>query len=268
VDLTKQLLYVVNDGRITRILPVSSGNGAHYRTKNGQLATALTPVGRYVIQRRIVGVQVADLGTLYDPEYFYKGWAIHGSGSVPGYPASHGCIRMPAGFARLLYGSTKLGMTVVIADVPAAPRVAPTPTIVFEGPADESNNSAVSWVPEKSPSGPVSVLVSASDHRALVLRNGIVIGSAPVTVKGVVTGTWAYALRGIDQNGQHWVRLQLSGTASAGEQVSLSEWQRFIAPDAFKKAVASVVQPGMTIVVTSDSLRTAAAPVTVLESGT
>jgi len=40
-----------------------------------------------------------------------------------------------------------------------------------------------------------------------------------------------------------------------------------VAPDAFKKAVAGVVQPGMTIVVTPDSLRTAAAPVTVLESG-
>ena len=229
-----------------------------------------TPTGIFTILQK----QVEHYSSKYDAapmpymeRLTWQGVALH-AGRLPGYPASHGCIRMPAGFARLLYGSTKLGMTVVIADVPAAPRVAPTPTIVFEGPADESNNSAVSWVPEKSPSGPVSVLVSASDHRALVLRNGIVIGSAPVTVKGVVTGTWAYALRGIDQNGQHWVRLQLSGTASAGEQVSLSEWQRFIAPDAFKKAVASVVQPGMTIVVTSDSLRTAAAPVTVLESGT
>jgi L,D-transpeptidase-like protein len=197
----------------------------------------------------------------------WRGVALH-AGHLPGYPASHGCIRMPAGFAKLLYGSTKLGMTVVVADVPAAPRVAPTPTIVSEGPADESSNSAVSWVPERSPSGPVSVLISASDHRALVLRNGVIIGSAPVTVKGAVTGTWAYALRSVDVDGQHWVRLQLSGTVPAGDQVSSAEWQRFIAPDAFKKAVASIVQPGMTIVVTPDSLRTAAAPVTILESGT
>jgi trimethylamine:corrinoid methyltransferase-like protein len=94
-----------------------------------------------------------------------------------------------------------------------------------------------------------------------------VIGSAPVTVAGAVTGTWAYALRSIDKDGQHWVRLQLSGAPSADQQVPPREWQRFIAPDAFKKAVASVVEPGMTIVVTPDSLRTAAAPVTVLESG-
>ncbi|MFN2537135.1 MAG: peptidoglycan-binding protein, partial [Mycobacteriales bacterium] len=89
VDLTKQVLYLIKDNRITRIVPVSSGSGTHYLTKKGHRATALTPIGHYVIQRRIVGVRVADLGTLYDPEYFYKGWAIHGSSSVPGYPASH-----------------------------------------------------------------------------------------------------------------------------------------------------------------------------------
>jgi hypothetical protein len=89
-----------------------------------------------------------------------------------------------------------------------------------------------------------------------------------VTIEGAVTGTWAYALRSIDAAGQHWVRLQLSGTPSADQPVPPTEWKRFVAPEAFKKVVAAVVAPGMTVVVTSDSLRTAAAPVTVLESGT
>ena len=229
-----------------------------------------TPTGVFTILQK----QIEHYSSKYDSapmpymeRLTWYGVALH-AGRLPGYPASHGCIRMPAGFAKLLYGSTKLGMTVVIADIPAAPRVAPTPTIVSEGPADESSNTAVSWDPGKSPSGPVSVVVSASDRRALVLRNGVVIGSAPVTVKGAVTGTWAYALRSIDKDGQHWVRLQLSGAAASNEQVSSGEWQRFVTPETFKKAVAGVVQPGMTIVVTPDSLRTAAAPVTILESGT
>jgi hypothetical protein len=175
---------------------------------------------------------------------------------------------MPANFAKLLYGSTKLGMTVVIADIAASPRVAPTPSFVSEGPADTPSNSAVVWDPTKSPSGPVSVIVSASDRRALILRNGVVIGSGPVTVTGAVNGTWAYALRSIDKDGQHWVRLRLSGTPGPDQQVSPAEWQRFVAPDTLKKAVAGIVSPGMTIVVTADSLRTAAAPVMVLESAT
>lgn len=228
-----------------------------------------TPTGIFTILQK----QVEHYSSKYDnapmpymERLTWEGVALH-AGHLPGYPASHGCIRMPAGFAKLLYGSTKLGMTVVIADVPAAPRVAPTPAIVSAGPADIAGNDEVAWNPEKSPSGPVSIIVSASDGRALVLRNGIVIGSAPVAIKGAVSGTWAYALRSIEADGQHWVRLQLSEEPLPDQQVPSAEWQRFIAPENFKKAVDTVVAPGMTIVVTPESLRTAAAPVTLLESG-
>ena len=114
VDLTKQVLYVVKDGHIARILPVSSGNGAKYRTKSGHLATALSPVGHYTIQRVIHGERVADLGTLYDPQYFYKGWAIHGSNSVPPYPASHGCTRVTRTDAKWLLGQIGVGTRVYV----------------------------------------------------------------------------------------------------------------------------------------------------------
>jgi peptidoglycan hydrolase-like protein with peptidoglycan-binding domain len=114
VDLTKQVLYVVKGGQITRILPVSSGSGVKYRTKSGSLATALSPVGYYTVQRRIVGERHADLGTLYDPQYFYKGWAIHGSNSVPAYPASHGCIRVTRTDAKWLLGQIAVGTHVYV----------------------------------------------------------------------------------------------------------------------------------------------------------
>ncbi len=112
VDLTRQVLYVVKGGRIARIMPVSSGNGATYSQKDGGTARALTPVGHYRIQRRIVGERVADLGTLYDPQYFYGGWAIHGSNSVPARPASHGCVRVTRADAKALLGLLRNGMDV------------------------------------------------------------------------------------------------------------------------------------------------------------
>ena len=114
VDLTKQVLYVVKDGAITRILPVSSGSGEKYKTKKGNTATALSPVGYYQIQRRIVGERKADLGTLYDPQYFYKGWAIHGSNSVPAYPASHGCVRVTRTDAKWLLKQIGVGTRVYL----------------------------------------------------------------------------------------------------------------------------------------------------------
>ena len=114
VDLTKQVLYVVKGGKIARIMPVSSGNGASYAQTNGAKARALTPVGYYTIERRIVGERVADLGTLYDPQYFYRGWAIHGSNSVPAGPASHGCIRVSRANGKYLLEALTVGMGVYV----------------------------------------------------------------------------------------------------------------------------------------------------------
>jgi peptidoglycan hydrolase-like protein with peptidoglycan-binding domain len=114
VDLTKQVLYVVKGGAVQRILPISSGNGATYTQKDGSTARALTPTGWYKIERRIVGVREADLGTLYDPQYFYRGWAIHGSNSVPAGPASHGCIRVTRADAKWLLSNISIGMSVYL----------------------------------------------------------------------------------------------------------------------------------------------------------
>ena len=50
----------------------------------------------------------------------WRGIALH-AGNLPGYPASHGCIRLPLEFSKLLFGSTSLGMTVVITTIPAVP---------------------------------------------------------------------------------------------------------------------------------------------------
>lgn len=93
VDLDRQLLHLVEEGQRIVTMQVSSGNGETYTSGNGT-AQARTPVGTFVIERRIHGIRQAPLGTLYDPLYFHRGFAIHGSPSVPAYPASHGCVRV------------------------------------------------------------------------------------------------------------------------------------------------------------------------------
>jgi lipoprotein-anchoring transpeptidase ErfK/SrfK len=92
-DLTLQVVYLVEDGRIREILDASSGSGQSY-TVRGDVRVAVTPLGGFQIQRKIDAWRKSDLGLLYRPAYFTGGYALHGAPSVPALPASHGCIRI------------------------------------------------------------------------------------------------------------------------------------------------------------------------------
>ena len=94
VDITRQVLFEVVDGKVEHTLPISTANGATYQSRSG-LATATTPRGDFSIYSKTPGWRTSYLGSLYNPSYFYGGYAIHGSTSVPTYPASHGCVRIP-----------------------------------------------------------------------------------------------------------------------------------------------------------------------------
>ncbi|MGH9008751.1 MAG: L,D-transpeptidase family protein, partial [Acidimicrobiia bacterium] len=102
VDFKRQVLFFWKDGALARILPVSTGNGKKY-CEDGICGVAVTPSGSFRIERRIKGKRKSYLGLLYDPLYFYGGFAIHGSPSVPGYPASHGCVRIPMHVSRWMF---------------------------------------------------------------------------------------------------------------------------------------------------------------------
>lgn len=83
-----QVLYEVRSGKVVRVAHVSTG------------ATGNTPVGRWSVYRRHTGTNRLHMSY---PMYFLRGFAIHGYPSVPPYPASHGCVRVPVWFAPGLY---------------------------------------------------------------------------------------------------------------------------------------------------------------------
>ena len=185
----------------------------------------------------------------------WKGIALH-AGNLPGYPASHGCIRLPRQFSEQLFGATKLGMTVIITSLPSRPNRSDAPDLAAPIAATTTTlaRAPYEWHPERATKGPVSVIVSAADQRAIVLRNGVEIGSAPVRVAGPVNGGWAYALRSWDKSGQQWLKLQFSGQGE-GMAVSPGEGERFDVPWDFKHNVQTVLRPGSIIIVTPQSLK-------------
>lgn len=94
VDKTRQVIFIVRGGAVLWTINTSTGTERPY-TYEGQSALADTPTGVFRFNRQIDGERVGNLGRLWRPKYFHPdGIAIHGSPSIPNYPASHGCVRM------------------------------------------------------------------------------------------------------------------------------------------------------------------------------
>ena len=112
VSLRNQWISVYDAKGWTLRAPVSSGQKGRE-----------TPAGIFsVIQK-----EAEHYSNLYDDAYMphmqritWSGIALHG-GSLPGYPASHGCVRMPFDFAARLFDATRLGMRVIVAPTDLAP---------------------------------------------------------------------------------------------------------------------------------------------------
>ena len=123
VDKTRQLLFLVEDGETKYVINASTGDDRAYVEPDmntpGVLirGTAITPVGQFKTNReRPDGWWVGDLGQIYRPKYFIGGVAIHGSQTVPAYPASHGCVRVTTSAMDMIWesGLLPLGSDVVV----------------------------------------------------------------------------------------------------------------------------------------------------------
>ncbi len=99
VDKTRQVLFEVRRGQVVRVMHVSTG------------ATGNTPVGTWHVYWKQAGLNSHGM---YYSLYWFRGFAIHGYASVPPWPASHGCVRIPMWLAPGLYSRWDLGTTVYI----------------------------------------------------------------------------------------------------------------------------------------------------------
>src|SRR5476649_553071 len=108
---TQQVTFYDADGWILRA-PVSTGTTGRE-----------TPAGVFAVLEK----DKDHHSTLYDDAWMpnmqritWNGIALHG-GPLPGYAASHGCVRMPYGFAEKLFNKTRIGMRVIISPTDAEP---------------------------------------------------------------------------------------------------------------------------------------------------
>ncbi len=189
----------------------------------------------------------------------WEGVALHG-GDLPGYPASHGCIRLPHEFAKRLYSLTVRGTTVIVIDEKTTePTFAAQPGILL-APGDSKSRpleGPFEWNPDRSPDGPVTVVASGSDRMVYVYRNGRPIGRAALEIDDPKRPLGSHAFTMLSgftptssafvpgRPAHQWMAVKTKG------KITLNDLGRRVrvAPE-FAEKVYDIVSPGTTIVVT------------------
>lgn len=271
ISLPEQLLHVYRNGVRIGVSTVSTGKAGHE-----------TPTGVFTILQK----RKEHYSNLYNnapmpymQRLTWGGIALH-AGNLPGYPASHGCVRLPFEFSKKLYAVTANDMTVVVANEGShAPAVsypgwfAPVHPGTGEArgqPADvgDIGTAEYSWNPELAPHGALTVVLSLADQELVAMRNGVEIGRATaVTRGGQVPGTHVYVLLEgeqstpsavvPDRSRRRWLEVaSLAGGDSPDEATVESVLGNggLQLPPAFATDIYDALQPGTTVVVTSESI--------------
>ena len=248
VDLGRQRATVYRNGVRVAVSTISSGKEGHS-----------TPTGVFTILQK----NKDHRSTTYDnapmpymQRLTWKGVALH-AGNLPGYPASHGCVRLPLEFAKILFDNMPMGGTVVIAGGhedpvkrPPAGVLAPSMAgVTPQAKAILTETGTFTWTPDAAPDGPVSIIISTGDQQVVVLRNGVEIGRAKAVVQQQTSESQVMTFAGGKR--PQWIQVGVSDlTGEPAEIISTQQVEQMQLPQAFVAGMRSVIKPGTTVLVT------------------
>jgi hypothetical protein len=257
VSLTEQIAYVYRNGVLIGASTVSTGKKGHE-----------TPTGVFTILQK----HADHYSSIYDSapmpymqRLTWSGVALH-AGRLPGYPASHGCVRMPYEFARRLFDESSTGITVVVSNEKEFPSTVAHPGLF--APIDTKGDAAEElphdgetyvWQPEASTDGPVSVLVTGEDRRIRVFRNGVQIGWSLYTLDDPNRRLTLHVLTLLDDSGStpnafatdRPVRRWQIVSDTTETSVTADELLFGVhVPEDFLRKLTAVLAPGTTLITT------------------
>lgn len=258
VSIPEQLVHVYRGGVEIGVSTCSTGKPGH-RTPTG-VFTILEKERKHV-SSIYKGAQMPNMERLT-----WGGIALH-AGNLPGYPASHGCIRLPLKFSALLYDVTHLGVAVIIADERTQPANVVHPGLMLSSVAESEAKALAQRIAQKrSPGGwetavqyPLtSVVISRADGMAHVTKDGAVVASYPAKIADAARplGTHVYSLVGpaADGSGMLWLSF---GVGKAPKEAHIVNWQgdRSLRRISFydmqrAREVAEALHPGALLTVT------------------
>ena len=253
VDLSRQRATVYRNGVRIAVSTISSGRDGHE-----------TPTGVFTILQKDADHKSSLYNSApmpYQQRLTWDGVALH-AGGLPGYPESHGCVHLPMGFARELFGITKLGATVVVqgnaanhihtSDASLLLPIDPKGQAVSQGDLDAQEYR---WTPERAPTGPLTIIISKRDQRVVVLRNGFEIGRSAAIINDDDPGSHVITLAAGKDGKPRWIYVGLPGhSEDQGRELDEATINRARFPRRFYELVKAELKPGTTILVTQSSV--------------
>jgi hypothetical protein len=265
VSIPDQLVTVYRNGVRIAVSTCSTGRPGH-----------ATPTGTFVILQKDVDHHSSlydDAPMPYMERVTWGGVALH-AGNLPGYPASHGCVRLPRAFAQELYGVTHLGTTVIIGDRNSVPADVLHSGLLISQHTEEMAKQAVQQAKANAQtqqaSGAdvksVSAIISTKEKRIVVFVNGVPVFEDKVTLQqpDLPFGTHVFNLTGPsdDPAKLKWMAVDLSadavidlgqddaGAAQASALLYAATIRRVDVPEATAHRLAALLRPGTTMVIT------------------
>jgi hypothetical protein len=193
----------------------------------------------------------------------WSGVAIH-AGMLPGYPASHGCIRLPLRFSELLFTVTHVGTPVILAGSHTDPREITHPGLVLSQYAEHEYDTVTKNLKGKTNpwaatvqdfSKPVAVLVSSADGTVTLLEDGHTIAEGRATIRdpGTPLGSHAFVLIEAHDGHQGLMWQGVGYSNGSGVKAPVSETaviQRITADQPVIEVMKQRMHPGMVLVTT------------------
>ena len=245
ISIPKQRAYVYRNGILIGVATCSTGKKG-YETPTG----VFTVLGK---AEEHYSNEFDDASMPHMQRLTWNGVALH-AGKLPGYPASHGCVRLPPKFAECLYAVTKVGTPVIIAGDYADPILVEDPGPILGSNAKAQIDAKLGKKAAGGPNAVTSILVSRADNRIYVLQGGAIVadGSANIKDPGKPLGSNVFIWQGSDKSGgSSWEGLGFYADGEGATAPNTSVLERIEGSDDVMEAIKKRLKPG-TVLVTTD----------------
>lgn len=250
VSLPEQLAHVYRNGVRIAVSTCSTGKPGHS-----------TPTGVFTILQKDKHHHSSTYNNAPMPNMNRLTWdgvALH-AGNLPGYPASHGCVRLPFAFSEKLFTVTQIGTPVIISGSKTDPWELIHPGVVLGNTAEHEMVDAVDRLKARShPSDwggdsayPVTtMLATGADRRVALIENGAEIMEAELFVKGSNTlGEHVLLLETARDDALHWTGLTHHPDPDWPLKPETAIVDRLSTPKDFHQAVRARLHPGFLLIV-------------------